>query len=334
MEWLYNRVAGGLRRVAIACALASLCAPVLCATAWAADPAGRKDSGSRKGEDKASDLRKSLDDDLPGALGWLRGSRLEITATIPLTYNTLATRPDSESGGGAKGDFHSNPEFALKWSKQFDHVRISATAATGVDRYRQAHDVDMNVGVLSLKAYLTDGKSHIVTPYASYTSTREMARDYRDLYGIYNEAAIGFVTGIGFDEKGKRISSDDATEDRNWAIDLDVKGGRRMSDYRPAVASFVVADLTATYTLNKYWAFTANPNLRVRFHENYHDEFRRDVRLGMGLKAAWTPDWLTKIVPKSEINFVANYFNTISNIPGKSTRNWEIGPTLVLSRKL
>lgn len=46
------------------------------------------------------------------------------------------------------------------------------------------------------------------------------------------------------------------------------------------------------------------------------------------------PDWLMKIMPQSEINFVANYFNTISNIPEKSTRSWEIGPTLVLSRKL
>lgn len=308
--------------------LGCVCTPVL-----AADKAKPNASDDKK-ESGASDLRKSIDDDLPAALGWLRGSKLEITATVPLSYNSLATRADSDSGAGKKGDFHLNPEFALKWSKQFAHMRLSATAAAGGDRYRQSPDVDMNVTALSLKASFTDGKPQILTPYVSFTNTREMARDYRDLYAIYNETAIGFVTGIGFDAKRKRIASDDAVEDNNIAIDLDAKVGRRLSDYRPAYATFLTASLEATYTLNKYWAFTANPNIRIRYHDNYHDEFRRDTRLGMGLKAVWTPDWLTKLVPKSEINFVANYFNTISNIPGKSQHNWDVGPTLVLSRKL
>ena len=42
----------------------------------------------------------------------------------------------------------------------------------------------------------------------------------------------------------------------------------------------------------------------------------------------WTPDWLKKIVKRSELSLNLEYYRNYSNLIDKSYSLWEVGPTL------
>lgn len=120
----------------------------------------------------------------------------------------------------------------------------------------------------------------------------------------------------------------DATEPGDVYVSLDVRGGRRIADPRELGNTFVSATLTLGYFASKELELSISPKLKARWYPDYFGDFRRDLRPGVLAKAVWTPEWLTRIVPRSEIVLSANFYRNYSNLPDKNYTFWEIGPTL------
>src|SRR5262249_40719276 len=127
----------------------------------------REDSDSRDRSSERQDAKqqssKSSDDKKPS-----QPKDLELTITLPINYTSNAILASTETVVNTKPDVHVTPDIALKWSHQYDWVKLSGSVGTNTDRYFQDHDADENTVFWAYKAYLTDGKQDLFVPYFSY----------------------------------------------------------------------------------------------------------------------------------------------------------------------
>ena len=257
----------------------------------------------------------------------------QVELTIPFAYTNRAVRPESDVGGTAKGDFYAFPDILLKWSHQLERVKLSASLDIGTDRYFKEIDATGNTAIWSAKAQWTDGRSDYFVPYVAYVATTLYDRDFRSVDLAVNDAIVGFSSSVGFDPKGKLVAFADASGPGAWSLTLDARGGQRFSESTDLQFRFVQASLEAAWTITKDLTIAVTPKIRVRWYDNYYDEFRRDIRVGGLVKLTWTPEWLTKLLPRSELALAFNLQRNFSNLPDENYLLWDAGPTASMKWK-
>lgn len=257
----------------------------------------------------------------------------QVELTIPLAYTNRAVRPESDIGGAAKGDFYAFPDVLVKWSHQLEKVRLSASVDIGTDRYFKELDASGNSIIWSAKAQWTDGRSDYFIPYAAYVTTTLFHADFRYVDLAVNDVMAGFSSSVGFDPKGKLVAFSDASVPGAWSLSFDARGGQRFSESTHLQFRFVQASLEAAWTITKDLTIAVTPKIRVRWYDNYYDEFRRDIRAGGLVKVTWTPEWLTKLLPRSELALAFNLQRNFSNLPDENYLLWDVGPSASMKWK-
>ncbi len=221
---------------------------------------------------------------------------------------------------------HFNPDLLLKWSHQFAALKLSASVDVSIDRFFTETDQDGG-----LTASFTDGRSDLFVPYLSYNVTAELRPDFGKTDDVLHSFSAGFVSGMAYRPGGGRIALRDPVRPGDRAIALDVSAGRRLADPRDFENTFAIATLDLSYVVALDWTFGFTPKLRVRWYDNFEGEFRRDYRLSCILRAAWTPAWLTRIVPAAGIDFTLSFLKNFSTLPRERFSPWEGGPAAALT---
>jgi hypothetical protein len=129
------------------------------------------------------------------------------------------------------------------------------------------------------------------------------------------------------------IPYSDASDPGDVSVLFDARFGRRMSDTTSYQNTFASARLTAAYVISSDWRVEANASIRGRWYEDYNGERRTDWRTSAAVGLIWSPDWLKKIVKRSELSFNLEYYRNYSNLTEKNYSLWEVGPTLSLRTK-
>jgi len=260
---------------------------------------------------------------------------VEVTVTLPVDYTSNAIRASTETVvGRGQADVHFHPDIAAKWSHQYDWAKLTATGGVGFDRYFEVRDADENTMFWSFKMAFTDGKSDLFVPYLSYIGLAGFEPDFSFRTDILNDANVGFTSGIGFDKNGRVIGYKDASKDGESSLQLDLRLTRRMAEPSSQDMVQVMAALEYEYIFNKEWKLNLAPRVRVRWYDDFHGEKRRDIRPSVIAKAIWTPEWLTQVMPRAEIDFILFYQRNFSNLREEEYVVWELGPTVIFAWKL
>ena len=106
-----------------------------------------------------------------------------------------------------------------------------------------------------------------------------------------------------------------------------------MSDSTSYQNTFLTGRMTAAYVISNDWRVEASSSIRGRWYPDYHGEKRMDYRPSASVGLFWSPDWLKKIVKRSELSLNLEYYRNYSNIEEKNYSLWEFGPTLSLRTK-
>jgi hypothetical protein len=150
---------------------------------------------------------------------------------------------------------------------------------------------------------------------------------------------VGFYSGVAWRNQSRLpyrddlIPYSDASKGGDVSMYLDVRLGRRMSDTTSYQNTFAQAKLTGAYFISDNSRVEATAGIRGRWYEDYHSEKRTDYRPSVGVALYWSPDWLTKLVKRSEISLNFDFYRNFSNISEKNYTLWEVGPTLSLRTK-
>lgn len=257
----------------------------------------------------------------------------QVEFTIPFAYTNRAVRAETDTGGAAKGDYYAFPDLMLKWSHQLAWVKLTASLDLGTDRYRQELDANGNAAIWVAKVQWTDGKSDYFIPYLAYVSTTLFDREMRWVDLAVNDAVVGFSSSIGIDPKGRLVELSEASKPGSLGFTLDARIGQRFSESISSQFRFVQASIEGALVLTKELTISATPKVRVRWYDDYYDEFRRDIRIGGALKVTWTPEWLTKRLSRSELTLALNMYRNFSNIPEENYLLWDVGPSLAMKWK-
>jgi hypothetical protein len=304
----------------------------ICATSAQAqgmtDRADRMDRPALRGElDGKTSSEKSADKDFT------------IGLDLPLRHSSSVTSASVDSIVEDRPDRHVTPEVYLKWAHQYDWLKASAEVGASVDRYFKSGDANMDALHSSFKLAKTDGKWEYFVPYASISNEMFFLPTFKQADITYNDIAAGFYSGIAWRDKtlipyvDAFIPYSDASEPGDVSIYFDARFGRRMSDSTNYQNTFASGKVTASYIISDSWRVEANASIRARWYGDYHGEKRTDVRPSASLGVTWTPDWLKKIVKRSELSLNLEYYRNYSNIVDKNYSIWELGPTLSLRTK-
>lgn len=258
---------------------------------------------------------------------------------LPARYSSNVTSISTDSIVEDRPDGHVTPEVYLKWSHQYDWLKASAEIGASIDRYFKTNDADLDGVHSSFKIAATDGKWEYFVPYASISNEMFFLPTFKQPDLTYHDAVIGFYSAVAWRDKSlipyvdALIPYSDASEPGDVSFNFDARLGRRMSDTTDYQNTFVKAQATGAYVISANWRAEVSTSMRVRWYENYHSERRTDLRPSAAFGLIWSPDWLKKLVKRSEISFNVEYYRNYSNIPEKSYSLWEIGPTLSLRTK-
>jgi hypothetical protein len=255
-----------------------------------------------------------------------------LTLSLPLLFTSSVLGANSDGAIVDKPDWHLFPDAQLKWSRQFDWYRLTAYGALSADRYFEIKTADVNVVEGGLLAEMTAGKSDLFIPYLSYIGRTYLDRNFRSLDDIRHDFAIGMFSGVGWRDN-HLISYSDAARAGDQSLGMDLQFGRREANVSQHENTFASFGLDYTYTFRPDFWVVLGPKVRVRWYEDYFDEFRRDIRFSVIAKAVWQPDWLTNILPRSRITFSVEHFRNSSTDEFNSYSLWELGATLRLSTK-
>lgn len=255
-----------------------------------------------------------------------------IKLTLPLLFTTSVLAANSDGTVIEKQDKHFFPDLQAKWSHQFDQFRMTAYGAISSDRYFEVSSADVNVIEGGLLAELTNGKSDLFIPYFSYTARTFLDGDFRSLHDQRHDFAVGVFSGIGWRD-GETIRYSDAVKAGDQSLGLDVQTGRRVANVVDREHTFVTVAVDYTYTFTQDFWVVLGPKIRVRWYDDFFDQFRRDVRFSVTAKAVWKPEWLTQMLPHSELAFTVEYFNNSSTDDFNDYSLWELGPSLRLTTK-
>jgi hypothetical protein len=253
-----------------------------------------------------------------------------LTLNVPLLFTSSVLGANSDGMTVDKPDWHLFPDAQLKWSHQFDWYKLTVYGAISADRYLEIRSEDVNAIEGGFLAEMTDGKSDLFIPYLSYIGRAYLDRNFRSLDDNRHDFAIGAFSGTGW-RGNHAISYSDAVNAGDQSLGVDVQFGRREANAAQHQNTFASLGLDYTYTFAPNFWLVLGPKVRVRWYEDYFDEFRRDIRLSVIAKAVWQPDWLTNVLPKSRITFSVEHFKNASTDEFNSYSLWELGATLRLS---
>jgi hypothetical protein len=262
----------------------------------------------------------------------LQSPRFKISLTLPLllTDNAQQTERDVTGTAARHADAHFNPDLELKLSQQFAAVKLTAIVDGSVDRFFTQSDEDEDTLEGSFKASFGDGTSDLFVPFAAYRVTADLRPDFGAPDDVLQNFSAGFSSGTGFDAAGRNIPLRDAEDPGDLSIEADVSGGRRLADPRDFENDFVTARVDVGYVLSPVWTIDVTPKLRARRFDDFEGSVRRDLRLSIEGRAAWTPVWLTHFAPSAEIDFAATFLRNLSNLPTERFSQFEGGPSLIL----
>ncbi len=264
---------------------------------------------------------------------------ITIGLDIPVRFSSSVTNPNLDAIVEDRPDRHITPEVYLRWAHQYDWFKVSAEIGASIDRYFRTSDANLDSLHGSFKFAKTDGKKEYFVPYFSLSHDMFFLPTFSQPDITYDDVTVGFYSALAWRDKtlipyqDALINYSDASEPGDMSILFDARFGRRMSDTASFQHTFVSGRITATYYISNNWRIEANSALRARWYENYHGERRTDWRPSAAIGLIWTPEWLTKLVKRSELSFNVEYYRNQSNIPDKSYKLWEIGPTLSLRTK-
>ena len=261
------------------------------------------------------------------------GTGFELIVSAPLLYTNFATQIATDELLSRKGDAHFYPDVALKWSHQFDWLKLSVGVDLAMDRYltqKSANEDTINSG---FKAAFTDGKSDLFVPYVSYASWV----DFLPLFGRHDDTlqdfAAGFTSSIGLNGNGSVIPYKKATQDGDAYIRFDARIGQRIADPRDYENKFVSASVQFGYVVNRELEVSISPMVKAKWYDDYFGDVRRDVNVNTLFLVAWTPPWLKDMARGAEIDFTATIERNFSNLAEKNYTRWEAGPGVVFRVK-
>jgi hypothetical protein len=222
----------------------------------------------------------------------------------------------------------------LKWSRQFSQFKLAAAIGASIDRYFREHEADIDTLLANAKVSWTDGRSDALVPYVSYAGTMDFLPTFKTRDATRHDFATGVTLATGWRKDGRSILARDAVDPGDRSLSLDLRGGRRIADPIELQHTFASATLDYSYVVSRQLSASVTPRARVRWYDPDVDEHqRRDIRVGASLKAVWTPDWLTRLVRRGEIDFIFNVQRNYSTDPDNNYTLWDIGPTLALNWK-
>jgi hypothetical protein len=256
-----------------------------------------------------------------------------IILTVPFLATNNAVGAIGETGGSGKPNFHINPDLMVRWTHQYDVVRLSAYADVGLDRYSTAADLNGNTLTGGAKIALTDGKSDVFVPYVSYTAMYDYEPGFAARNDAFHTFAVGFASGIGISARGGIIPFRNSTEVGDWSIAFDVSTGRRFAAPADFENVFALIAVDVVYNIADHVVLGLLSRLRGRDYPDYYGVNRRDVFAAIQARVEWTPDWLTSRLPGAELDFTVEYQNNRSNVPGVRYSRWEGGPALTLKQR-
>ena len=258
---------------------------------------------------------------------------------LPLRRSSSVVSASIDSIIEDRPDRHATPDFSLKWSHQYAWFKVSTEIGASIDRYFTTSDANLDDLHSTFKFAKTDGKWEYFVPYGLVSTEMFFLPTFKQPDITYHDAAIGFYSGVAWRDKelipyvDSLISYSDASEPGDVSIMFDGRLGRRMSDTTSYQNTFVQARVTAAYVISSNWRLETSSSFRARWYEDYHAERRRDLRPSASLGLMWSPEWLKKIVKRSELSLNFEFYRNYSNIPDKSYSLWEVGPTLSLRTK-
>jgi len=296
------------------------------------DRAERTDRPAAQGDGKTSSENKTSPD---------KSAEKDFTIGIdlPLRRSSSVTSASVDSIVEDRPDTHVTPEVYLKWARQYDWFKATAEVGASMDRYLETHDANVDGIHSAFKIAKTDGKWEYFVPYASINNEMFFLPTFKQPDITYHDVAVGFYSGIAWRDKSlipyvdAFIPYSDASEPGDVSVYFDARVGRRMSDSTNYQNTFASAKVTGAYVISNNWRVETTASLRGRWYEDYNGERRTDYRPSASIGIFWSPEWLKKIVKRSELSLSFEYYRNYSNIAEKSYSLWEAGPTLSLRTK-
>jgi hypothetical protein len=158
-------------------------------------------------------------------------------------------------------------------------------------------------------------------------------RNFRYVDLAVNDVIVGFSSSLGIDPTGKLVAFSDASAPGALSFTFDTRVGQRFSESTHSQLRFAQASLEGALVLTKRLTISVTPKVRVRWYDDYYDAFRRDIRAGGLVKLTWGPEWLTKVLPRSEFTLALNVYRNFSNLLEQNYLLWDVGPTLAMKWK-
>jgi hypothetical protein len=279
-----------------------------------------------------SDIRRAEQARL-GALTSQQAGGWDIEINLPFYWTSNAVQTFGEQAnvvGPPKADWHVNPDALLRYTYQFDWVKLSAKLGAGEDRYFQQISLNQDAVYATLKAQFTDGRSDIFVPYIAYTPEVDFLPFFAHWQESLQDFYGGFTSGIGF-KGGKLIRYADAIDPGDWSVLFDVSAGQRLAAPSAFENTFSRVSADIIYVAKPELSFWLTGAYRYRHYPDFFGDVRHDNRLSAITRAVWTPDWLTRRIKSAEIDFEIAWYKNYSNIASERYTSWELGPSVLLA---
>lgn len=254
--------------------------------------------------------------------------------TLPLLGTSNAAGAISErTGASGSPDTHANPDLLLRWTHQFDFVRLSASADVAFDRYATSTDQSSDTLTGGFKAALTDGRSDLFVPYVAYTGIVDYEPGFVVRDDTMHNFTLGFTSGIGIGAGGAVIPFRESSGVGDWSVAFDLSFGRRLAnprDFQSVFATFVT-DVVYNFSSDVHFGFLSK--VRFRDYDSYYGESRRDTFVAFQARVELTPEWLTQRLPGTELDLAVEFQRNMSTLETARYTRWEAGPALILTRR-
>jgi hypothetical protein len=257
----------------------------------------------------------------------------DIEINLPIYWSSNAVQTFGEQSieaGAPQADWHVSPDVLLRYTHQFDWVKLSAKFDVGEDRYFQQITVNQDAAFATLKAEFTNGHSDLFVPYIAYTPEVDFLPLFSHWQDTLHDFYAGFTSGIGL-HKGKLVRSRDAVDPGDWSVLVDLSAGQRLASPKGFENTFFRASVDIIYVATPKLSFWLTPAYRVRDYPDFFGDHRHDTRLSAVAKAVWTPDWLTSYLKDAEIDFEVAWYKNYSNLSFERYTVWEVGPSVLLA---
>ncbi|HVZ50820.1 MAG TPA: hypothetical protein VG986_02565 [Pseudolabrys sp.] len=262
------------------------------------------------------------------------GQDFRLILTLPFLATSNAAGPQSErTGASGSPDVHANPDLLLRWTHQFDFVRLSVAGDIEFDRYAINADQSSNSLTGGVKAAFTDGRSDLFVPYLSYWTVADYEPGFTVRDDLMQNFVVGFTSAVGFSANGGIIPFRNSSGAGDWSLAFDLSAGRRLADPVDFNATFATFTTDLVYNFTPDVHFGLLSKLRFRDYDSYYGQSRRDTFAALQARIELTPDWLTTRLPGAELDLAVEYQRNMSNLAFARYTRWEVGPTLTLTRR-